>query len=259
MNVVDAHVHPDLKNHPDIKDAARTLLSRMDAAGIKKAIVMPNGLDCSMDTVVKICALSPDRLWGFYMHDIRDGIDRTALRGLFEAGHFKGIKIHPRAQKIALNDPSVDAFLEKCVFVGAPVFIDCFPFGELDERNYPLAFERIAKKFPSLRIILGHMGGYRVMDAFIVAKSNGNITLDLSLTLMYYRGSSVEADIAYALKMLGPKRFIYGSDYPNRPIEESFSNCVKFLKSSGLDDGGVSDIMGRNIEVLIGTVPKSDR
>ena len=252
MNVIDGHVHLDLKKYPDVGKAGAGLLSAMNASGVEKAIVMPDGMDCSSDLVKKACRLYPDRLAGFYMPDFTGkNLGRDELEKALKKGNFKGIKIHPRNQKISLNDPRVTDILKKCAVLKFPVFIDCFPFGNLDEMSYPLAFEGLAKENPALRLIMGHMGGYRALDAFIVAKSNENVFLDVSFTFMYFSGFSIRKDIEYMIRSLGPRRFVYGSDYPHVAMKDSLGNFKKLVKSAGLNNKDSKAIFNDNINSII--------
>ena len=62
------------------------------------------------------------------------------------------------------------------------------------------------------------MAGHRLFDAMMLAKSYGNIFLDISFTFAYFKGSSIERDVFFVIKKLGSNRCIYGSDHPQRNI-----------------------------------------
>ena len=252
MKIIDGHTHLKFGDKQDPVKAAKELLEKMDGAGIDKAVVMPDGMKCTSKAVEEACRIDPGRLTGFYMPDMKDRTFKAEhLAGIMKKGNFKGVKIHPRHQQLFIDDARLSELFAECSRKKIPVFIDCFPFGTLSERNYPLAFEKIAKDNPSLKLIMGHMGGYRALDAFIVAKSNRNIFLDVSFTFMYFRGSSVEGDVKYMLKSLGPSRFIYGSDYPYKEMKDSLAGFKALSKAIGLNKKDLSAILGGNMESVL--------
>jgi predicted TIM-barrel fold metal-dependent hydrolase len=50
-----------------------------------------------------------------------------------------------------------------------------------------------------------------------MARSRENVYLDLSHTLHYYQGSSVEADLRFLVRRLD-RRLLFGSDFPECPV-----------------------------------------
>jgi predicted TIM-barrel fold metal-dependent hydrolase len=90
--------------------------------------------------------------------------------------------------------------------------------------------------------VLGHAGGYRLHEAFMVAKSNPNVFLDISFTPVYFRNSSLAADCAFVCQRLPPGRVVYGSDFPHVPFGESLTTIDSLL--DGIDSGARGAIMG---------------
>src|SRR6185295_9719972 len=111
-----------------------------------------------------------------------------------------GLKIHPRVQGVTPADPVVRDVLTWASEHGVTVVVDLFPWGSSldDARTHPLAYHRVANEFSKLKLVLAHSGGYKVLDAFMVAKANPNVFLDLSLTFAYFRNTSVSTDLAFA-------------------------------------------------------------
>ena len=130
-----------------------------------------------------------------------------------------------------------------------PVIADCFPDGKnLYLGNTPNAFARLAEKLPDLKIAIGHAGGHKVLDALMVAKYYKNVYLDLSYTLLYYRDSSVLNDIAYAIKSIRAERIFWGTDYPERPYEETVKLSMQEFKKMGLPDAYLNAVLESNAE-----------
>lgn len=63
-------------------------------------------------------------------------------------------------------------------------------------------------------IVIVHSGGYRILEAMLLALEKPNVWLDTSFSLPYYIGSSLEKDFAFAYKKIGTNRILYGSDNP---------------------------------------------
>jgi predicted TIM-barrel fold metal-dependent hydrolase len=133
-------------------------------------------------------------------------------------------------QHFSPSDDRILPVLHKAGELGVPVVFDVFPQGPgLIKEILPLNYDWIAKTVPKTKIILAHSGGSRILDALLVAKANSNVYLDLSYSLLYYQGSSVLGDFLFAVKKIGAQRVIYGSDYPEVGIVESFEKVGEIL------------------------------
>jgi uncharacterized protein len=245
---IDAHVHLNMSNGKGWAHNAKALVYELDKAGIEKAFLLPDGIATSNDCILRSCERYPGRFFGFGMVDpsrSRKAI-AAAVRSLRKKKCFKGLKLHPRTQGFTLDHKNLSYVLEEASRYRAPVVIDCFPYGKgnyLDLRNYPIAFDRIAKNHPDVKIVMAHMGGNRVLDALVVAKSNNNIYLETSFTLSYFKGSSVEQDIAFIIRKLGSHRILYGSDYSSFGIAESLESFARFCKKFGVSKAERQDMM----------------
>jgi predicted TIM-barrel fold metal-dependent hydrolase/SAM-dependent methyltransferase len=254
--IIDAHVHLDLKRYKNVKKAAAQTIKDMDKALIDKAILIPDNYMNLNEHIEEACRLFPGKFYGFGMVNpresrkkIKEDIDRFAGKKWF-----RGMKLHPRTQGFTLDERGVSFVLKCRGLYNLPVTIDCLPafkFTDLDERNFPNAFDRLAKENPATNIIIAHMGGHRLMDAFGVGVSNTNIFLEVSYTFYFYRGSNVENDMAFAMKKLGSKRIIYGSDHPGIGLAEGLAMFGRFCRAHKIDVAGRKDIFGGTISRLI--------
>ncbi|NQT22272.1 MAG: amidohydrolase family protein [Candidatus Omnitrophica bacterium] len=254
--IIDAHVHIDLNRFKDIKRACAEVIREMNKAGIDKAVLMPDNHLNKNNHLEEACRLFSDRFYRFGMVDpkqpkkkIKRDIDKLIVQK-----KCKGIKIHPRTQKFTLKDPGVFHIAHYIGLHKLPLVIDCLPvfkFVSLDERTYPNAFDELAKENASTNIIIAHMGGHRLMDAFGVAMGNPNIYLDVSYTFYFYKNSSVEKDMAFSVKKLGSNRIIYGSDHPGIGMYDGFKLFNKFCKHYKLDDNTKANMFSKNISELI--------
>jgi predicted TIM-barrel fold metal-dependent hydrolase len=232
--IVDAHTH--IYEHPEQfpKRPAGTadLLREMDAAGVELAVVIPLPGVATNEYVRRECGLHPDRLIPFYTPEF-DRPDHTiaALSRHFEHAPPHGVKIHPRLQQVHFGQPLVQETTAWIAERGIPLLIDCFPAGDAycDARLHPAAYHDVARRFPDLAIILAHAGGYKTIEAFMTAKAHPNVRLETSFTLSYFPGTSIERDLAFAVRHFFPGKTLYGSDFPQYGIGEYLRNTRRAI------------------------------
>ena len=87
----------------------------------------------------------------------------------------------------------------------------------------------LASLVKNIPIVIMHSGGARVLEAMLLVESSSNLFLETSFTLPYYTGSSVEKDLAFAYKKIGPERVVYASDHPYIYHEDSLAAVLKFF------------------------------
>ena len=93
-------------------------------------------------------------------------------------------------------------------------------------------------------VILVHGGGIRLMEYAELCRHNSNLILDLSMTMMKYRGSSIEHDIDFLFNNLDQKICV-GSDHPEWNYEDVINFLIK--KISNLPRRKSSNILYNNI------------
>jgi predicted TIM-barrel fold metal-dependent hydrolase len=216
--VVDAHVH--LREVADARSdrvGAEQLIRQMDASGVDAAVVLPLPGVASNEFVQRECSPHGNRLVTLYLPDFSQASETLGRMERFFAEHEPhGIKIHPRLQRVRLDDIVVQEVVAWAQQRGLPVLFDAFPHGwSIAEPGLqPAAYDRLAERFHDGTIVLAHAGGYQALQAFMVAKARANVILESSFTLSYFQGASVSQDLAFAIRHLWPGRTMYGSDFP---------------------------------------------
>jgi predicted TIM-barrel fold metal-dependent hydrolase len=233
--IVDAHTH--IYEHADDQPARPAgtddLLRGLDAAGIDMAVVIPLPGVAGNEYVRRECDYHPDRLAPLYTPEFDDPARTLEKLRRYAEHHFlHGVKIHPRLQGVTVNDLVVREVVGFMAERGRPVLFDNFPHGrDLDNPALlPMAYHRLAKEFPTATLVLAHAGGHKVLDAFMVAKANPNVLLETSFTLDYYRGASVEADLAFAVRRTHAGRVLYGSDFPSCDLGDYLSHTRRRME-----------------------------
>lgn len=228
---LDTHLHLDDRIPGQAGDAAVHLNSQLRESGVARAIVLHLEAQRWPVEEVSEALACCDRLVGFInIHPAATNAKQQLTFGIEKLG-FIGLKLHPRLQKFAVDDSSTHEFVRYAGDSGVPVLIDAFPDGTFLEEGFSTAsFARLARACPKTRIIVAHMAGHHVIDMMMLAKRCPNLFSDCAYSLLYYRGSSVTTDLVYAMKSMKFERVFYGSDYPDRPIQETLVESIEVLE-----------------------------
>ena len=147
-----------------------------------------------------------------------------------------GIKLHPRLHNYCIEKDFCVDIVRKSGELGLPVIICGFLDGiNLMLGNSPAAFGRLAKLCPGTKILMAHAGGHHIIDSVMVMKRCENLYLDISFSILYYRGSRrVMDDIKYSLESSGARRISWGTDYPDRPYAETVRSSLEEIEKMNL-------------------------
>lgn len=151
-------------------------------------------------------------------------------------GGFAGIKFHPEYQGFRFNDPVMDeawAAMEDFGLVaylhagGERVFSPPY-------HSTPTEIARLQRRFPRLRIVAAHLGGFGMWDEAESALVGTNVYLDLSHTFFWMD----EAQILRMIRNHGASRILFGTDAPwqdparvlaaflNLPLDEATRRAI---------------------------------
>ena len=253
--IVDAHTHIFESGEAPggIPASAEDLIREMDEAGVDVSVVIPLPGMASNEFVRTECRRFPDRLVALYTPDFMAGTETVkTMAQVHQEKGLRGLKIHPRLQGVTVEDPAVRDVLGWAEEAGTTVVFDVFPFGPTvdDPRLLPMAYVRVARELPHLRLVLAHAGGHRPLDAFLAAKACSNISLDVSFTFQYYEGTSVPADLAFVCRRLPSGQLAYGSDFPQMGVA-SYLERVR-AAVAGMPEPQQRDLFGETSRRLFG-------
>src|SRR6185503_12404899 len=105
------------------------------------------------------------------------------------------------------------------------------------------------RRSPGSKVVLVHGGDVQALRYAELVHYNPNLLLDLSYTLLKYRGSSLDADMHYLFRALD-RRTCIGVDHPeftHRALRERFDELA-----SGLPEEKANNIAHRNLESFLG-------
>lgn len=147
-----------------------------------------------------------------------DPVDDAAQERLAElkALGFRGIKIHPRYSGMTRHLAALAGVVRAAGEQGLVVFLCTYLHGPLAAypRHDPLYdIVELLEQAPATRVVLVHGGDVNLMRYAELVRFNGNLLLDLSLTMMKYIGSSLDLDLRFLFASFD-RRICIGTDFP---------------------------------------------
>lgn len=238
------------------------LLHAMDAAGIGHAVVLPvatNPLKCasmnntshalnSSDSLTYFAAIHPDA------PDWHEELGRAKQMG------FKGVKIHPVYQNVAIDDARFLRILTRCGELRLIVVMH----GGADigfpgvEKCSPAMLRSALKQSGPVTLIAAHMGGWRNWQEVPEHLLDTGVYLDTSFSL----GSITPIDNHYTpdelpllaeerfcelVRIFGSQRVLFGTDSP----WDDMGQCVRRIRNLPLADAEKDDIFCHNARRLL--------
>jgi len=191
-----------------------------------------------------------------YMPDLADAETADGLEAAREAGCC-AIVFHPYLQDI--GPPQMETVARLCheaQRLGMFVCV-CAAYGGLKiYRIDPMHTVDCAARSTDMPVVVVHGGGRRVLDAMLIADMHPHVMLETSYSLPYWLGSSVETDFAFAMKKIGPGRWLFGSDTPFMETADVVRKHLNFFERHGFNVGDIDRIMGLNAKGLPGVCEK---
>lgn len=259
--IIDAltHIHPDPKSFGSEYDlSTEHLIRNLDKSPVDRAVVTAIEGDNNYSTpttyVIDACEKYPDHLIGFAsVNPITNSNAVAEFEKYVTEYGMRGLKLHPRHQGLAADDERIVPVVEKAAELGVPVTIcgSLWKHAPLRDQQ-PINIDVIAKRVPEANIIIAHSGGFKFMDAFIVAVANDNVYLETSIALKYFEDSPFENQYLFTLKQLGAHRVLFGSDHPEDPTAICYERTVAMLNRHGFGGDAEAKILGENMQSLLG-------
>jgi predicted TIM-barrel fold metal-dependent hydrolase len=172
----------------------------------------------------------------------------VALRQIKAQG-YAGIKLHPRLNGYDPLDAKCIAAIDVAGELGLVVLLDTlFRRKGLATRHAPDVIDALVSACPDTRMLLLHGTGPTMMDLYEIVRCNDHLLLDLSFTLMRYRGNArLDADMNFLFRSTDQLVTI-GSDFPEY---DQASTLKRFAELSvGAEAQRLENITHRNLERL---------
>lgn len=206
----------------DLKETLRlldpqALIGQMDEAGVAKSVlyaVEAPIVYSSNEYVSHICEQFPERFIGFASVDPLSANAPEILTHAVRNLNLKGLKLHPPLQDFFPNSEQAFPTYERAAELNIPVVFHAgtTPFGSLCrlDRANPILIDDVATRFPSLRIMITHLGTLWHDEAFMVVEKNPNVFIDTAAYL-YEIGELLTPNL---ISRIGMDKVIFGTDFP---------------------------------------------
>ena len=175
----------------------------------------------------------------------------SAVQDLAEFG-YRAVKVHPRRGGPAVGSEEFLEVVRSAADHDMVVFVCTYPFGRADQRLGDTLLndlEIAVAAAPTTRLVLLHGGSVDLLRYMEFCRANDHLLLDVSLTLMKYRGSSLDDDLRFVFSSFD-RRTCIGSDYPWYQPAEIVERAAELLAE--VDDERCRNILRGNLEAYLG-------
>lgn len=227
------------------KGAAEDLLESGSQINVEKYVVHAvsttvHQVSAINDFIADECSKHKEFIGYATLHpDMTNGQVEKEIERVLKKG-FKGIKLHPDFQRFDIDDKKADKIYD----IAQDTLPILFHTGD-DRFDYssPERLAKTAKKFPKLKCIAAHFGGYTRWSEIDVYDGIENVFFDTSSSL-FKLPDLMAKDI---LKHLGYEKFMFGTDFPMWTHKEELQRFLKL----GLKDSINEDILYNNAKRIL--------
>jgi uncharacterized protein len=157
----------------------------------------------------------------------------------------RGIKLHPPLQRLDFHDELLRPLFAACQELGMYVVSHSGPSRDGSGLGTPESFRPILAEFPTLRIVLAHMGGQAWRELPAIARDYPSTYFDLCEIVQWLgaeRAPSPEEFVSL-IRSVGVDRVMMGSDFPWYDIDRTVELVVQL---PGLTSAEQAAILGEN-------------
>lgn len=217
------------------------LFEEMDSAQIRYGVLMGRAADGAGNLgsvknieIAEAVAQYPDRFLGFLGVDL-DSIPNglAEIKELAGGPNIKGISIEPGSGKQPRwsDDPCLDPIYEMALEYNLPVSISLSGLlsvlgGHDITWSSPVSIQRVAQRYPDLKIIVSHAAWPYANEMVVVALACPNIYVSPDLYAAT-KGMICAETYVQGANMFLEDRTLFGTAYPVRDIHESVSDFLQ--------------------------------
>lgn len=261
MNIIDIHTHPVRTTEAgailSVRDSADLMLCHMDRGSVAmsgllgydvapfqsmEAVSTVNNFTCSLieeerERFFGLCFINPALPESY----VADELDRC-----LEKPEFRGIKLE---LDVNCRSQRLDLVMEKAIKYQVPVlhhswYINLWQNGSnrwQENRSEPHDIADLARRFPSVDIIMAHLEGSNIRGILDVAELE-NVWIDTSGSQPF------SGTLEFAVKEIGSHRILFGSDLFLRGLASQLGRIL----GSSLRQADLEAILFQNAQRLFG-------
>lgn len=208
----------------------------MDHARVRAGLICawygPQGALISNDEVAAFVRKAPGRFFGVASVDLSNPMEavRELRRCVRDLG-FKALRMLPWLWNLPPNDRRYYPLYAECVELGIPFCLQVGHTGPMcpSEPGRPIPYlDDVAREFPELTIVGGHIGYPWTLEMIALATKFPNVYIDTSA----YKAKRYPRDLVDYMHGRGRKKVLFGSNYPMLTP----SMALEGLDGLGLDE-----------------------
>jgi predicted TIM-barrel fold metal-dependent hydrolase len=228
------------------------LLREMDAGNAYRACLVSIADYVDNEVIIESARAHPARfvpIAGFNPRVMPTTRRVDAVMKQIKAQGFAGIKLHPRLNGYDPLDTKCIAAIDAAGEQGLVVLLDTlFRRPGLATKHAPDVIDHLAAACPQTKMLLLHGTGPTMMDLYEIVRCNDHLMLDLSFTMMRYRGSSrLDADMNFLFKSTD-RLVTIGSDFPESTPSAVLERFAELAQ--GVEPHRIENIVSANLERL---------
>ncbi len=267
MRIIDFHTHffPDeiakqtmetLENRIGIRAHGsgkyESLLSNMEKEGIDISLNMPVATKPEQVRPINRKMIEYNKNKGRVinfgsMHPLfnREGDAESEISFLAKNG-IKGIKMHPEYQQFFPDDGKMKSIYGACVKYGLIILFHAGADAAYDfesTHGTPGRMAEVAGAFKGMKIVLAHLGGFRMWDGVYKYLAGKDVYFDTAVL-----GEAEDGAVEGIINDHGAEKIVFGSDFPWGSPGDTRKQIERAVK----DEGAREKIFYKNAESLLG-------
>lgn len=195
----------------------------------------------------------------FDRKDLKDQVKRIKDLGL------SGIKIHPAAQEVKVDGKELFEVYEEAEKQGLFLSFHTGLHWHRIADYQMLLFDEVAYNFPKLKFSMEHIGGYSFFrEALLIMNNNSreevqhvfagwtSISMETDEMGNARQGawSLTDDDLCTLIHQTGPKRSIFGLDFPYKNAEYT-KNAIERIKNLPISEEAKRGVLGENLREIL--------
>lgn len=262
MAIIDFHAHafPDFLApralealsegsgvFPETDGTAAGLVAHLDRCGVDAAVVL--SIATTPKQVESIlswsAAIQSNRLIPFASIHPETADAAGVVAKIRESG-IRGIKLHPLYQNFCVDERRMYPTYEAVAEAGLVLLLHAgYDIAYAEEDNAaPHRIARVLADFPNLKLVLAHMGGWKLTESVIENLVGKNAWIDTSYSVGYL----TDEQVRFILDHHNTDQILFGSDTPWGRLEDH----IAFVRRFPVTDAILEKIFSGNARALLG-------
>jgi uncharacterized protein len=244
--------------HPRYDAPVEELVETLLGAGVSRFVFMPYAHRANMSRslnhwVANVQAtFAPNGIGFGTFHPDDDELLAELADEAFARLGLRGAKLHPQVGGFGVDDPRLDPVYERAIEHGALLVIHAGRRPEPSEHVGVQVFARLMRRFPRLKVIVGHAGADEFDAFFDLCGLYEGVFLDTAMVFNKFLGGPPPIQRVLEFQ----DRVVFGSDFPNIPyrIESAIQAILDLRLGRALEEKLLSTNAARLLNLSLSSL-----